>query len=81
MSMGLCRAAISTTGAIMLACGNKVLSLFAETANIFTKVIKQSNVRKHYSVWLPLHSDLLTQEPIESSLITIGSRECIHYAT
>lgn len=54
----------------MLASGNKVLSLFAETANILTKVIKQSNVREPYSAWLPLHSDLLTQEPIESSPTT-----------
>lgn len=53
----------------MLASGSKVLSLFAETANIFTKVIKQSNVSKRYSALFPLHSDLLTQEPIESSPI------------
>lgn len=70
MRVDLYRAAISTTGAIMLASGNKVLSLFAETANILTKVIKQSNVRESYSALLPLHSDRLTQEPIESSPVT-----------
>ncbi|KAL4206381.1 hypothetical protein CU097_005637 [Rhizopus azygosporus] len=36
-------AAISTTGAIMGATGSKVLSLFAETATLFLKVIKNSN--------------------------------------
>lgn len=37
-------AAISTTGAIMGAVGSKVLSLFAETANVLIKVIKNTNV-------------------------------------
>ncbi|KAI9318532.1 armadillo-type protein [Dichotomocladium elegans] len=36
-------AAISTTGAIMGATGNRVLSLFAETASILNKVIKTNN--------------------------------------